>query len=182
MARDHFEVLGLPRAYHLDAADLESRYLALQKETHPDRFAKAMPRERMEAVVRNTELNDAYRVLKNDIKRAEYLLKLEGVDIGEEKPQSTTGATKQLVVDPKLLIEIMELREALADAHSDEDEAKVALLARDVMERRAVAMKLVDEGFTAYETGSKQVLDAIARALVSLRYYGRFMDEVEGKE
>ena len=111
MARDHFEVLGIARAYHLVAADLETRYLALQKETHPDRFAKALPRERMEAVVRNTELNDAYKVLKDPIKRAEYLLKLEGVDIGDEKPQSTTGATKQLVVDPKLLMEIMELRE-----------------------------------------------------------------------
>jgi molecular chaperone HscB len=182
MARDHFEVFGIPRAYHLDAADLETRYLALQKETHPDRFAKAMPRERMEAVVRNTELNDAYRVLKHDIKRAEYLLKLEGVDIGEEKPQSTTGATKQLVVDPKLLMEIMELRESLADARTNENEAKVELLTRDVMERRQTAMKLVDEGFKAYETGNKKVLDGIARALVSLRYYRRFMDEVEGKE
>jgi molecular chaperone HscB len=182
MARDHFEVLGIPRVYHLDAADLETRYLALQKETHPDRFAKAMPRERMEAVVRNTELNDAYKVLKHDIKRAEYLLKLEGVDIGEEKPQSTTGATKQLVVDPKLLMEIMELRESLAEARSDGDDAKVAGLTKDVTERRKSAMKLVDEGFTAYETGNKKVLDAIARALVSLRYYGRFMDEVEGKE
>jgi molecular chaperone HscB len=182
MARDHFEVLGIPRAYHLDAADLETRYLALQKETHPDRFAKAMPRERMEAVVRNTELNDAYKVLKHDIKRAEYLLKLEGVDIGEEKPQSTTGATKQLVVDPKLLMEIMELRESLADARSDGDDGKVAALTKDVSERRKTAMKLVDEGFKAYETGNKKVLDGIARALVSLRYYGRFMDEVEGKE
>src|SRR6201999_14677 len=64
MARDHYEVLGLPRRYHLDAAELEQRYLALQKETHPDRFAKALPRERLEAVVRNTELNDAYKILK----------------------------------------------------------------------------------------------------------------------
>lgn len=182
MARDHFEVLGLPRAYHLDEADLERRYLALQKETHPDRFAKALPRERMEAVVRNTELNDAYKILKNDIRRAEYILKLEGVDIGEEKPQSTTGATKQLVVDPKLLMEIMELREALAEARSDGDDGKVELLTKDVLGRRAAAMKAVDEGFKAYETGNKKVLDPIARALVSLRYYGRFMDEVEGKE
>jgi molecular chaperone HscB len=182
MARDHFEVLGLTRAYHVDAADLERRYLALQKETHPDRFAKALPRERMEAVVRNTELNDAYKVLKNDIKRAEYILKLEGVDIGEEKPQSTTGATKQLVVDPKLLMEIMELREALADARGDGDDGKVVELTKDVQGRHAAAMKSVDEGFTAYEAGNKKVLDAIARALVSLRYYGRFMDEVEGKE
>jgi molecular chaperone HscB len=182
MARDHFEVLGLARAFHVDAADMESRYLALQMQTHPDRFAKAMPRERMEAVVRNTELNDAYKVLKNDIKRAEYILKLEGIDVGEEKPQSTTGATKQLVVDPKLLIEVMELREALADARSDEDEPKVAALTADVKARRDKALAVVDAGFVAYEKGDKSTLDAIARALVSLRYYGRFMDEVKGRE
>ena len=182
MARDHFEVLGLARAYHVDAAALETRYLALQKETHPDRFVKALPRERMEAVVRNTELNDAYKVLKHDVKRAEYLLKLEGVDIGEEKPQSTTGATKQLVVDPKLLIEIMELREALADARVEKDEAKVISLTEDVKVRRADAMSMVSDGFRAYDKGDKSKLDAIARALVSLRYYARFMAEVEGKE
>ena len=182
MARDHFEVLGIARAYHLIAADLETRYLALQKETHPDRFAKALPRERMEAVVRNTELNDAYKVLKDPIKRAEYLLKLEGVDIGDEKPQSTTGATKQLVVDPKLLMEIMELREQLAEARGDKNDGKVGELTKDVVARRAAAMKIVDEGFKQYESGNKKVLDGIARALVSLRYYARFMDEVEGKE
>ncbi|MDB4967667.1 MAG: hscB [Myxococcales bacterium] len=182
MDRDHFEVLGLARAYHVDAADMEARYLALQKETHPDRFAKALPRERMDAVVRNTELNDAYKVLKHDIKRAEYLLKLEGIDLGEEKPQPTTGATKQLVVDAKLLMEVMELREALAEARSDKDEPKVEALTEDVQVRRARALQIVDEGFTAYEKGDKSKLDAIARALVSLRYYARFMEEVEGKE
>lgn len=182
MARDHFEVLGLSRAYHLDAAELESRYLALQMQTHPDKFAKALPRERLEAVVRNTELNDAYKVLKHDIKRAEYLLKLEGIDIGDEKPQSTTGATKQLVVDPKLLIEVMELREALAEASDDGDDGKVQALSADVGKRQEAAMKIVEDGFSAYEKGDKSRLDAIARALVSLRYYQRFMDEVAGKE
>jgi molecular chaperone HscB len=182
MARDHFEVLGLPRVYHLDAAELESRYLALQMQTHPDRFAKALPRERLEAVVRNTELNDAYKVLKHDVRRAEYLLKLEGIDIGDEKPQSTTGATKQLVVDPKLLIEVMELREALAEARSEGQDAQVGALTQDVAGRQAEAMKIVESGFTAFEKGDKKQLDAVARALVSLRYYQRFMDEVAGKE
>jgi molecular chaperone HscB len=182
MARDYFEVLGLPRQFHLDRAQLEERYLALQKETHPDRFAKALPRERLEAVVRNTELNDAYKVLKHDVKRAEYILKLEGVNIGEEQPQSTTGATKQLVVDPKLLIEVMQLREELADARSEDDDKRIAALTEDVKARRDNAMGIVDEGFTAFENGDKSKLDAIARALVSLRYYARFMDEVEGKE
>lgn len=182
MARDHFEVLGLSRTYHLDATDLEQRYLALQKETHPDRFAKALPRERVEATVRNTELNDAYKILKNDIKRAEYILQLEGVDIGEEKPQSTTGDKKPTAVDPALLMEVMELREALAEARSDGDEPKVAALTADVVGRRTAAISVLDRGFQAYENGDKSGLDEIARALVSLRYYARFMDEVERKE
>ena len=182
MARDHYEVLGLPRRYHLDAAELEQRYLALQKETHPDRFAKALPRERLEAVVRNTELNDAYKILKQPIRRAEYLLKLEGIDIGDERPQSTTAATKQLVVDPQLLIEIMELRELLAEARADENERRVAALAADVGRRQTAATEIVERGFAAYEGGDKSQLSAIARALVSLRYYARFMDEAQGKD
>jgi molecular chaperone HscB len=182
MARDHFEVFGLPRHYHLDGAELEARYLALQKETHPDRFAKALPRERLEAVVRNTELNDAYRTLKNDIRRAEYVLKLEGVDIGDEKPQATTGATKQIVVDPRLLMEVLELREALAEARSDGDHTKVSALTANVQERRRAALEQVDRGFTDYEGGDRAHLDVIARALVALRYYTRFMDEVSGRE
>jgi molecular chaperone HscB len=178
-------VFGLPRRFHVDAAELESRYLALQKETHPDRFAKALPRERLEAVVRNTELNDAYKVLKNNTKRAEYLLKLEGIDIGEEKPKPAppnTGATKQLVVDAKLLMEVMDLRESLAEARSDGNEAKVRELTADVQKRSADARSIVDQGFSAYEAGDRSRLDAIARALVSLRYYARFMDEVEGRD
>lgn len=177
-ARDYFEVFGLARAYHVDKAQLEQRYLALQMQTHPDRFAKALPRERLEAMARNTELNDAYKVLKHDQRRAEYLLKLEGIDIGDEKPQATTGATKQLVVDPQLLMEVMELREGLADARADQDDAKVAELTKDVQQRQAKAMQIVEDGFRAYEAGDKKQLDAVARALVSLRYYQRFMDEV----
>jgi molecular chaperone HscB len=182
MARDHFEVLGLPRRYHLDGAELEARYLALQKETHPDRFAKALPRERLEAMVRNTELNDAYKTIKHEIRRAEYLLKIEGIDIGDEKPQAATDATKQLVVDPHLLMEIMELREQLAEARAEEDLPRVEALAAGVRARQAAALAIVDRGFGAYESGDRSQLDAIARALVSLRYYGRFMDEATAKE
>jgi molecular chaperone HscB len=182
MARDHFQVLGLPRRYHLDAAELEQRYLALQKETHPDRFAKALPRERLEAVVRNTELNDAYKILKQPIRRAEYLLKIEGIDVGDERPQGTTGDTRQLVVDPQLLIEIMELRELLSEARAEENERRVEALAADVTRRQATATEIVERGFSAYEAGDPSRLSDIARALVSLRYYARFMDEAQGKD
>jgi molecular chaperone HscB len=175
--------MGLPRKFHLDGRELEARYLALSKEMHPDRFAKALPREQLQAVVRSTELNDAYRVLKNEIKRAEYLLKLEGINIGDEKPIVPTGETKQLVVDPRLLLEIMELREELAAARASDDDGKVQALAEDVRDRHDAALKLVHQSFTAFEgAAERSSLDVIARALVSLRYYGRFLDEVAAHE
>src|ERR1700689_565837 len=106
MSRDFFEVLGVPRKYHQPTAELEQRYLALSKQLHPDRFAKAPPRERLSAVQKTTELNDAWRVLRDPVKRAEYLLKLDGLDVADEKSQSVKAA-------PSLLMEMMELNEQL---------------------------------------------------------------------
>src|SRR5258708_7817158 len=126
--RTFFDVLGIERRFHLDGAALERRYLELSKQHHPDRHAKAEARQRTQALLATTELNDAYRVLKNDVKRAEYLLKLEGIDVAEEKPSRE--------VDPGLLGEVMELREGLAEARMDGDAAKVSELERDVRARK----------------------------------------------
>ena len=34
---DYFELLGLPRRFAVDLAELERRYLELSREVHPDR-------------------------------------------------------------------------------------------------------------------------------------------------
>ena len=174
----------MPRAYHVDAADLETRYLErCSKQMHPDRFAKAMPRERMEAVVRTPSSTTPGGAERDPVKRAEYLLKLEGVDIGDEKPQSTTGATKQLVVDPELLMEMLELREELAEARGDGRRRQGRGAGRGRAERRERGDEAGRRRFARTTPANKQVLDGIAQALVSLRYYGRFLEEVEaGKE
>ena len=59
-------------------------------------------------------LNDAYRTLKDPIKRTEYLLRLEGVELEEQSKQATekaraTGELKKQVVPPDLLEEVFEL-------------------------------------------------------------------------
>jgi molecular chaperone HscB len=180
--RDHFDVLGVRRAFHLSAEELESRFLALSKQLHPDRFAKAGPRERMLALSRTTELNDAYRVLKNEIRRAEYLLKLEGLDIAEERPSSTARGDGRVQAEPALLMEMMELNEQLAEARADDDAARVRALAGEVAERRAEALRTVDAGFSAYESGERAALNRIAQALISMRYHARFLEQVEAFE
>ncbi|HZS41979.1 MAG TPA: Fe-S protein assembly co-chaperone HscB [Polyangia bacterium] len=164
--RTFFDVLGVPRAYHQPAGELERRFHALSRELHPDRFAKAAPRARVEALQKTTELNDAYRVLKDDVKRAEYLIKLEGFDVADEKSASVKP-------DPALLAEMMELNEQLSDGNQQ-------ALARLTDDRRALALRSVDDAFYAFEKGDRSVLPKIAQSLVAIRYYTRFGERAAG--
>jgi molecular chaperone HscB len=104
---DYFEFLGLPRNLAIDAKDLEKRFYALSRELHPDLHSRKSAAEREQAEESTAVLNDAYRTLREPVARAEYLLKLEGFDIGEQ-------STKD--VPPELLEEVFELNMALEEA------------------------------------------------------------------
>jgi molecular chaperone HscB len=104
---DYFEFLDLPRNLIIDAKDLETRFYALSRQLHPDLHSRRSPAEREQAEESTAVLNDAYRTLRDPIARAEYLLKLEGFDIGEQ-------TTKD--VPPELLEEVFELNMALEEA------------------------------------------------------------------
>ena len=65
-------------------------------------------------------LNDAHRTLKDPIKRTEYLLKLEGVELEEQSKTATeqarsTGEVKKQIVPPDLLEEVFELNVQLEE-------------------------------------------------------------------
>jgi len=72
-ARNHFEVFELPVRYALDRAQLEERYRERSRHWHPDRFSRAPAAERAAVLARATDLNEAYRVLRSDARRAQYL-------------------------------------------------------------------------------------------------------------
>ena len=76
---DYFSFFGLPRKLSIDLADLDVRFRALSRQFHPDFFYNAPTPERLASLERASYLNDAYRVLKQPLDRAEYLLKLEGL-------------------------------------------------------------------------------------------------------
>ena len=69
----HFERLGLPRRFRLDPAELERNYLARSREVHPD-FTGNDPASLGESAA----LNEAYAILRDPFRRAEYLLTVEG--------------------------------------------------------------------------------------------------------
>jgi molecular chaperone HscB len=111
---DYFAFFGFPRKLNLDTAALEKDFYALSRKLHPDVFGQADDQERAWSLEQSSRLNDAYRALKDPIKRTEYLLKLEGVELEEQSKQATekaraTGELKKQVVPPDLLEEVFEL-------------------------------------------------------------------------
>jgi molecular chaperone HscB len=109
---NHFELFGLPSQFQLDGSLLSSQFRELQKRFHPDKFAIASERERLLAVQKAAQINDAYQVLKNPISRAEYILAEKGMEIRGEQ---------QTMQDPMFLMEQMELREELEDIAGSSD-------------------------------------------------------------
>src|SRR4051812_36769039 len=131
---DHFAVLGLERRYDLDPADMEARYRERSRKLHPDRFATADARARRAALAHGVQMNDARAVLKDPIRRAEYLLGLCGVAVPKEAP-------------PALLMEILELREELGDARAAGRGDQVRAMAAVMRRRMDAALADVANGF-----------------------------------
>jgi molecular chaperone HscB len=177
-ADDRFAVLGLPRRFEIDLAVAESAYKDLSRQLHPDRFAKADPRARKAALGRTVEINDAWRTVKDPVKRAEYLLELAGFGLAgdDRKGDDELRKTKQVAAPPTFLMEILERREELAEAQRAGDTVKIAFMAEEVRGRAAEAMKTIA---AALEAGK---FEEAARTLVALRYYQRFLEEVAAHE
>jgi molecular chaperone HscB len=118
---DHFWRLGFARTYDLDPKLVERRYFELQRRLHPDRFATRSRKERALSQAQATSLNEAYETLMDPLGRAVYLLRLSGIEVGGD------GKT---IADPALLMEAMEMREALAEARTPAEVDAVVQRAR----------------------------------------------------
>jgi len=121
---DYFSFFGLPRKLNLDLAVLEREFYQLSRKLHPDVYARASAEEQGWSLEKSSQLNDAYRTLKDPITRTEYLLKLEGVQLEEQSKTATdqaraTGAVKKQVVPPELLEEVFELNLQLEEARTN---------------------------------------------------------------
>jgi molecular chaperone HscB len=160
---NYFEFLGLPRNLDLDAKDLEKRFYALSRQLHPDLHSRKTPAEREQAEEKTAVLNDAYRTLRDPIARAEYLLKLEGFDIGEQ-------TTKD--VPPELLEEVFELNMALEE--SNEGAADVDQLESARQRFEGMRMELdgeLQQAFGKWDaTHNREALTAV-RGLLNRRKY-----------
>jgi molecular chaperone HscB len=101
---DYFGFFGWPQKLTIDPALLEEQFHKLSWKLHPDNFVRASEEERNLSLDRSSQLNDAYRTLRDPIARIEYLL----LRLGLRKE----GTTKQQA-PRELLEEVFELNESL---------------------------------------------------------------------
>lgn len=169
---DPFETLGVEARFDLDLPAIEQRHRDLSKALHPDRYAGAPPAERRLALSRAIDVNEAYRVLRDPIRRAEALIRRGGVPVGEvAEPKAA----------PALLMEVMEAREELAEARASKDLARVASLGAAMSKRQSaiesrLAREIADAG------ADQDKLRSVLPSLGELRYVRRFLDEVSAIE
>src|ERR1700691_5835856 len=117
---DYFTFFALPRKLDLEVAALDKDFYDLSRKLHPDLNARAGSQEQEWSLQQSSLLNDAHRTLKDPIKRTEYLLKLEGVELEEQSKSATeqarsTGQVKKQIVPPDLLEEVFELNVQLEE-------------------------------------------------------------------
>jgi len=117
---NYFAQFNLPRHLNIDTAALEKAFYAQSRKLHPDRFASRPLAEQEAALAASSQLNDAYRTLRDPIARTEYLLALEGIQLEEQSRAATdaaraAGTEKKQVAPPDLLEEAFELNMQLEE-------------------------------------------------------------------
>ncbi len=123
---DYFAFFGLPRKLNIDVENLQKEFYELSRRLHPDMAARHDEREREWSLEQSSQLNDAYRTLKDPIKRTEYLLRLEGVELEEQSKAATdraraSGEAKKQVVPEDLLEEVFELNMQLEELRMNQE-------------------------------------------------------------
>lgn len=171
--KDYFQFFGLERKLFLDTKDLQNRFYELSRKLHPDRFTRKPEQEKANSLEASSILNDAYRVLREPVARAEYLLKHEGFDIGEQRSKD---------VPPELLEEVFELNMALEELRMGDEDARGAI---EDARRKFIAMREaidveIEELFKKYDKAEdRAVLQKIRGVLNRRRYVRNLVSEVE---
>jgi len=152
---DYFSFFGLPRKLNLDVAQLEEEFYDLSRRLHPDLAARADPREQEWSLEQSSRLNNAYRLLRDPIKRTEYLLKLEGVHLEEQSKAATEkaraeGEVKKQAVPPDLLEEVFDLNLQLEQLRrqkkaGEDDPALIEEIGRQKLELEEKHEALLEE-------------------------------------
>ncbi len=163
---NHFELLGVPPVFDLDAAELRRRYLESVRQAHPDQFS-AVSEAADESQRLSARLNAAYATLNDPLRRAEYLLELHG---------GASAATDKRV-PPQVLAAALEYNERIAEASASGDRDTLEECRRQLrheLDERAAA--IAEQARRLHESGAPH--EQLRSELNAAKYYQRLLEQV----
>ncbi len=173
-----FDFLGF-RKVKIDLSELRKKFITLNREFHPDFFYNSTKLEQDASLERSTFLNKGNQVLKDEFKRAKYLVDFYAPKIAEKKIQQSQAS----------LMELMELKEDLMDfqfASGDEkNELKEKLNSdlAELSEKMSEFSQKLDSLFEAYDDAPKEqkieVLEKLNKTLNESSYVKRLAKDFE---
>ena len=163
-----FALFDLPVAFQVDSALLNERYLALQKSLHPDNFSATSAQEQRLAIQKSAEINDALRILKDPIARADSIIAL---NTGEtENPEEKSNN------DIDFLMQQMEWRETLENIENRQDTDELTAFTQEINQIRHAILSELSTALDAQQWN-------IARAITDkLRFIKKLQAEIERVE
>ncbi len=148
---DFFQIYAFPPKFRIDKKLLRQKYFSLQSQFHPDKFIKAGEEEKIYALKASADINEGYKILNDDLLRAEHLLALKGIVVNKERDNS-------FPLSKELLLEQMELREQQEENNNSE-------------EFKNLILEKIKEAILSFEQGfKKKDLEKAAEAVTRLRY------------
>jgi molecular chaperone HscB len=177
---DYFSVFGLEPRLDLDLSALEHEFHRLSRRLHPDRFARALENEKEWSLADTALLNDAYRTLKDPLRRTEYLLKLEGLEIDAGKTDKGARTPADLLEEVfELNMQLEEMR-ATRSAGEVNEELEAALTQAKMKTSGLLAE--VDEDlrdeWRIWDTGDIAARQASQKRMVALLDRRRYLSNL----
>ncbi len=166
--QNFFQLFEISESFDTDLESLSEKYRDLQAQAHPDRIAGESEEQKLRAVQFSSYINEAYDTLKDPLKRAAYLLLLQGVDVER---------VSQNDLDMELLMEQMQLRERLEELPKDESAlGDLESLKNDVLDKQNRRLQELAENF------SQQNFDAAKRLYHEMQFLYKLLSEIESGE
>ena len=163
-----FAILGMEPSIQVDAKAAKKNLRRIAHKVHPDFYATAGEAQLALAEENNALLNDAFEIVSDDVRRADWLIRYLGGP-GEKD----LGCMPQA-----FLMEVMEWNEILDDHEPGSPEFKA--LAEELRSERASLVGEIETLLTPLPASGADELRNVRKALNALRYIERALQRVSG--